>query len=225
MNTAKIADSRHFRILTTATLLRRFHERCPLGEIYEKAIRSYETLIDAIEKPEITEELSSLLDIPAITIKDYAESIIALLLFNKENDPFLSFGLQKDASFSEVNKRWKSLIVLYHPDKLLNQKTTEEKAKKINELYEKIQNIRDREDYSISFISDRAINLGKKTHIASARYLKYVPSIIIVLAVIIAILSVLLLIFDLEFTKLHGLSNDQQQQKTAISHVHNILLS
>jgi hypothetical protein len=102
-------------ILKTSTLIRRFREQCPVKEIYDKAVRCYDTLIDSIERPDISRKISGLLNVPAVTVKEHAESVINILLFNKENDPYLSLGLERTASFSEVHKRWKRLIVLYHP--------------------------------------------------------------------------------------------------------------
>ena len=136
MNTTNDAANSKIGLLTTATLIRRFHEQCLLDEIYDKATRSYETLIDVIRKPDTAREISDILNLPVATITDDAESIINILLFNKENDPYLSFGLAKHAPLSEVNKRWKNLIVLYHPDRYSNKQLPEERAKKINEIYE-----------------------------------------------------------------------------------------
>ncbi len=184
------------KVLATATLIRRFHERCSLSEIYDKAIRCYETLIESIEKTETTEEISAILDIPAVTIRGYAEAIINILLFNKENDPYLSFGLNTDAPLSEVSRRWKSLIVLYHPDKYLNQRIFEEKAKKINELYEEIQKLKKNKIYYNSFNDASKISPTGSSRIYHSMSLKYLPLFIIGTAVIIAILSILLLIFD-----------------------------
>jgi hypothetical protein len=194
------SGSTNLKILATATLIRRFHERCSLGEIYDKAIRCYETLIECIEKTETTEEISVLLDIPAVTIREYAETIINVLLFNKENDPYLSFGLNKDAPLSEVSRRWKSLIVLYHPDKYLNQRIYEEKAKKINELYEEIQNFKKNNIYYNTFNNASRVSPRGSSRIFHSMYLKYLPLFIIGTAMIIAILSILLLIFDKLFT-------------------------
>jgi len=194
------SGSTNLKILATATLIRRFHERCSLGEIYDKAIRCYETLLESIERTETTEEISALLDIPAVTIREYAEAIVNILLFNKENDPYLSFGLNTDAPLSEVSRRWKSLIVLYHPDKYLNQRTGEEKAKKINERYEEIQKLKKNKIYYNSFNNASKISPAGSSGIYHSMYLKYLPLFIIGTAVIIAILSILLLIFDKIFT-------------------------
>jgi len=182
----------NLRMLATATLIRRFHERCPLDELYDKAVRSYENLIDAIEDKHTAGEIAAILNIPEITVKDYAEAIINILLFNKESDPFLSFGLRKDTSISEVNRRWKRLIVLYHPDRFSNQDLIGEKAKKINEMHAKIQEMRERDAYSVSFNALRGMSLQRNRNIPHRTYLKYIPTIIVALAVILAVLSIML---------------------------------
>lgn len=186
----------NLKVLATATLIRRFHERCALGEIYDKAIRCYETLIESIEKHETAEEISTLLDIPTDKIEGYAETIINILLFNKENNPYLSLGLNTDAPLPEVNKRWKSLIVLYHPDRHLNESIVEEKAKKINESYEEIQKLKKNELYNNSFNNASRTSPPESRKIFHSMYLKYLPLFIIGIVMIIAILSILLLIFD-----------------------------
>jgi len=73
MKTNKSAST-NLKVLATATLIRRFHERCATGEIYDKAIRCYETLIESLERKETAEEISALLDIPADKIKAYGRS-------------------------------------------------------------------------------------------------------------------------------------------------------
>ncbi|MFZ2170637.1 MAG: J domain-containing protein [Methylococcaceae bacterium] len=195
MKTNKSGNA-NLKVLATATLIRRFHEKCAPGEIYDKAIRCYETLIESIEKKETAEEISALLDIPADKIRGYAEAIINSLLFNKEQDPYLSLGLNKDAPLSAVSRRWKSLIVLYHPDKHLNQNIAEEKAKKINERYEEIQKLKKDELYNNSFNNGSRICPPGGMRTTNPVYFKYLPLFIIGIAMIIAILSILLLIFD-----------------------------
>jgi hypothetical protein len=184
------------KLLATATLIRRFHERCSPNEIYDKATRCYETLIEMIQTPETARDISALLNIPADTIKYYAGAIIDSLLFNTKNDPYLSFGLNRDARLSEVSRRWKSLIVLYHPDKYLNQKIFEEKAKKINELYEEIRKLEKNKINYNSFNNAAKLSSPSSRRILHSVYFKYLPLIIIGAAMIIAIVSILLLIFN-----------------------------
>ena len=139
MNTS----DKHLRMLATATLIRRFQEHCPLSELYEKAIRSYETLLDVIENSSTAKSIGEILHIPDSAIKKHAESIITILLNNKENNLFLAFGLQKDAPLTVVKKRWKRLIFIYHPDRYFHH--APDKSKKINELYAKIEEIVERD--------------------------------------------------------------------------------
>ncbi len=129
------ASDRELRVPATATLIRRFHEQCPLPEIYDKAVRCYETLIDAVQDPSVAGEIASLLHVPPSAQSEVRPmKIITLLLFNEENDPYLSLGLHRHATFQEVNRRRKRLICLYHPDRHLQQEPSEEKAMKINEV-------------------------------------------------------------------------------------------
>src|SRR5574340_881590 len=111
------ASVRELRGPATATLIRRFHEHCSLTELYDKAVRCHETLIDAVQDPSVAGEIASLLRMPPATVRNHADAIITTLLFNEENDPYLSFGLPQHALFQEVKRRRRRLIGLYHPDR------------------------------------------------------------------------------------------------------------
>ena len=186
----------NLKVLATATLIRRFHEQCSIDEIYDKAVRCYETLLEVIQTPDTAKDISALMNVPADTIKHYAGAIIDILLFNNKNDPYLSFGLNRDAPLSEVSRRWKSLIVLYHPDKYLNQRIFEEKAIKINELYEEIQKLEKNKINYSSFNNAVKLSPPKNRRILHSMHLKYLPLLIIGAAMIMAILSILLLIVN-----------------------------
>jgi len=216
MNISDSSDNRKIRVLATATLMRRFHEQCPITEIYEKAARSYETLIDTIEKKHTAKEIATLLDIPEITIKRYAEAIIDILLFNKENDPFLSFGLTSDASLSEVNKRWKSLIVLYHPDRNSSKQLFESRAKKINGIYEQMLRLQEQKLYPRSLNNMIEVSLPRSSKLIHEKYFKYIPYIIIMLAIIIAILSLLLFFFNFSVTTAYTSSQETKRNDLKI---------
>ena len=216
MNVSDNSDNRKIRVLATATLMRRFHEQCPIAEIYEKATRSYETLIDTIEKKHTAKEIATLLDIPEITIKRYAEAIIDILLFNKENDPFLSFGLTSDASLSEVNKRWKSLIVLYHPDRNSSKQLFESRAKKINGIYEQMLRLQEQKLYPRSLNNMIEVSLPRSSKLIHEKYFKYIPHIIIVLAIIIAILSLILFFFNFSVTTTYTSSQHTKRKELKI---------
>ena len=206
-----MTGNRKIKISATANLIRRFYERCPCDELYDKAIRCYETLLDIIRNPSVAEEISGLLDIPAVKIKGCAEDIIHILLFNQENNPYLSFGLSERAPLKEVNRRGKSLIALYHPDKHLNKESFEEITKKINEIRDKIQTLQEQMIHLSSSNNISARLQPQRIKISNSKYLRYLPFLILAAAIIIAVLSILLLIFGQTDTR-PSLSLDRGRQ-------------
>ncbi len=129
------AKDRTLRILSTAGLLNRFNQDDSTGVYFERAVRCYDVLIEILEDAATAKELSDISGIGVARVKEIAETIINNLLFNKEGDPFLSLGLHENTVQERLNKRWKRVLKLYHPDRFFNQKEYEEKAKKINEVY------------------------------------------------------------------------------------------
>jgi len=216
MTSSENTSAVKLRILKTSTLIRRFREKCSLAEIYDKASRCYEPLIDSLEKPDAAKEISALLNIPAVTVKEHAESVINILLFNKDNDPYLSFGLERNAPFSEVHKRWKRLIVLYHPDRYQNQKISEERVKKINEIYEEIRKVQNQRILSGSFNAINEMNVSRNSQILHSKYIKFIPSLIVALAVIIAFFSLVFFIFDLISSHPSAPSNELKEKEIKI---------
>ena len=191
------AHDRRLSVPATATLLRRFHEQCPRPEIYDKAIRCYETLVDTLRDPSVSLEIAALLHVPASAVKSEAEEIISLLLFNEENDPYLSLGLHQDAPFHEVNRRWKGLISLYHPDRHPDKELSEDNARKINEVHEEIREAQERKGSPLAFRHFSEMALSEKDVSSRFMYLKCVPSLILVIAIGIALFSLSFFVFDL----------------------------
>jgi len=196
------SDERALRLLATSRLISLFRENCAARELYERASRNYETLLGILEDPDTARELESLLKMPAVGIQGDVEAIIGLLLFNRENDPYLSLGFRERVSMTEANRRWKRLMVLYHPDRTqdrrADRKDHEEKAKRINEAYEEIVKRKERSSFD-DIVREGSIDGIAGTYKPSYhRYLKYLPTIIIVAVVIIALISILLFIATLK---------------------------
>jgi hypothetical protein len=124
-------------------------------------------------------------------VQNSAAAIIDHLLFNKKNDPYLSLGLPRYAGKAEVNRRWKRLIVLYHPDKYPDQKEYEEKAKKINEAYDEIRKIKENAAWYKPVNSVYGDSLPKADAAHYAKYLRYLPLFILVLTIFMAVISIL----------------------------------
>ncbi len=184
---------REFQSLVAASLISRF-EKISDEEVYEKASRCFDFLLDVRESPEAAKRLALLIDRTIPSLQHAAGEVIDLLLFNKVNDPYVTLGLPRYAGKSEVKERWKRLIVLYHPDKYPNQREYEERAKKINEAYEEIQKVAGiRKSRDIVNYSSEANPPRTGTGLYH-RYLKRVPTFILALVIFIAVLSVLLFI-------------------------------
>lgn len=147
----KIKDSR-LNLLLAARLLSRFSEGCPEDELYQRAIRCYDVLLEikysslANQRQETIREISNILKMPSQKIVDLTGDIIDSLLFNRGDDPLISLGLPRDGYKDLMNKRWKKLLTIYHPDRFLNQIEYEERAKKINEAYKSISDFHPAED-------------------------------------------------------------------------------
>ncbi len=132
------AETGRLKMLSTAGLIARFYEGCPLKEIYEMILSHYERLLTILEDPETASEVSVLMGLPANKVRDIAESIIVRLLYNKSKDAYISLGLRHDTSISEAHQRWQRLMKLYHPDRRNGSGMYDDKAKQINEAFAEI---------------------------------------------------------------------------------------
>lgn len=203
------SEDRKREIFSTASLINKFNEGCPLNEIYNRGIDCYEVILDLIENPEVAKEISKLIKQPREKIKIAAIKIVNLLLFNKGNNPFLSLGLSDSATSSEIKKRWKRLLMLYHPDRFFNQKGYEEVAKKINQAYREIDELQEKKSHNEKVIknNEKIIKKQRKyipvktnlseistTHFFYPKYLKFLPTFIIVAVISIAIFTIALFI-------------------------------
>jgi hypothetical protein len=193
LNGTHHAGENEFQLILAAGLIRRC-ARISSQEIYEKAVACFESLVEITESEEMASKVSSLIDDPVPSVRETAKAIIDRLLFNSANNPYLSLGLSENTGRAEVAKRWKRLIVLYHPDKYPDQKEYEEKAKKINEAYKEIQT---RETKNFQPLPDSSVTAEIPPVMDAAHYTKYlrrVPACILALAIFSAILSILFFI-------------------------------
>ena len=186
------AGPNEFQLILAAGLIRGFGRFSP-RDMYEKAVSCFETLLEIKESHDAAAKVSSLIDDKVSAVQKTVEDIIDLLLFNSSRNPYLSLGLPRNAGSAAAAKRWKRLIVLYHPYKYPDQKEYEEKAKKINEAYEEIQ----AEERSIFPLRPDS---RENTHMPPVintmpyrRYLRHMPAFILALAILTAIFAILVL--------------------------------
>jgi hypothetical protein len=117
---------------------------------------------------------------------------------------------------SEVNKRWKSLIVLYHPDRNSSKQLFESRAKKINGIYEQMLRLQEQKLYPRSLNNMIEVSLPRSSKLIHEKYFKYIPHIIIVLAIIIAILSLILFFFNFSVTTTYTSSQHTKRKELKI---------
>jgi hypothetical protein len=204
-------------MLCAARLLSGFDTRYSLIGSYEMALSCYELLIDTLESPAAASEMSAFAHMPANEIQASAETVIDHLLFNHENNPYVTLGVQRHAPPAEVTKRWKRLITLYHPDKYPNQKKYEERAKKINQAYAEIKRRKEGDTrYEIMHKVKRYHSHGNN-RIYYSRHMRRLPAVIIAAAIIMAIISMLL--FISRIVKVYSSPRPGRDVKISISEV------
>ncbi len=198
---------REFNSLVAAGLICGFRQNSP-PEVYEKALKCFDVLLDILEDSDTAEKISAIINSPAAAVRQSVQTIIDLLLFNAGNDPYMSLCLPRHADEDEVNRRWKRLIVSYHPDKYPGRREYEERAKRINETYETIQKagegfhvdealrtiIKRNADYAS--LNDEIIKRLTRMETSPAyRYLRRLPAVIWLSSLVIAIISILIFIY------------------------------
>jgi DnaJ-domain-containing protein 1 len=185
------------RILSAAAIIARFRERRSLSEDGIRVFSCYETLLDIIGDSVTAVEICGLLGVPEANVRSCAGEIVDLLLFNRANDPYLSLGLRRDTPLAAVNRRWKSLLLLYHPDKYPNRRNYEERSKKINESYERIRSAKEQPTLHQRPAQVREVKVRNRAgtrKIRRFRHLRYLPDFILAIAVITAVISALIFI-------------------------------
>ncbi|MEW6571213.1 MAG: J domain-containing protein [Nitrospirota bacterium] len=210
-------------IFAAAGFIKRFDENPPLDEIYNRAVESYEVLIDVIEKPEIANEVSDLIKQPPEKIRMSALKIMNVLLFNDKNNPFMSLGLAKSATEHEIKKRWKRLLMLYHPDKLNSQKRVDQAAKKINEVYEELRQRKEKNIDPQRIVKKPWQPLMKQQYfrksdvgISNSKYFRYLPAIILIVFISLALFAIALFVIDRLENKNSEKSKHRAEQRISI---------
>ncbi|MGC2061515.1 MAG: DnaJ domain-containing protein [Thermodesulfovibrionales bacterium] len=191
-STYRIQD-REYKLLLASGLLCSYERSTP-EEVCQKALKCFEILLDILEDAETVQNVSALVSRPATSVQNSARAIIDLLLFNKEADPYVSLGLPRNADKTEANRRWKHLMVLYHPDKYFNSNEYEEKAKKINEAYEKLQKGEGKDSYFTVGHSAKHNKLHVADRTGNVRVRRRVPAFILALAIFAVIIFLWLFI-------------------------------
>lgn len=80
------------------------------------------------------------------------------------DDLYAELGVSRDADAEQIKKAFRKLAIRYHPDKNPDDKTAEEKFKKINAAYSVLGDVTKRAQYDKYGTSDYTQNYGQSTY-------------------------------------------------------------
>lgn len=98
------------------------------------AVRFSDAFIDMLNDSEGARNFLSSKGITTEYVQSNVRAILARLHLNKENDHYLTLALPHTATDTQIHKRWKELMRIYHPDRN-NEEDAAICAKRINEAY------------------------------------------------------------------------------------------
>lgn len=109
-------------------------------------VRHSDAFIDILNDTEGARKFLSSMGISREYISGQITKILYRLHFNRENDHYLTLALPHNASESQIHKRWKELMLFYHPDRNRNEEAAS-CAARINEAYSVLKNPEKRREY------------------------------------------------------------------------------
>ena len=109
-------------------------------------VRHSDAFIDILNDTEGARKFLSSMGISREHISGQITKILYRLHFNRENDHYLTLALPHNASESQIHKRWKELMLFYHPDRNRDEEAAS-CATRINEAYSVLKNPEKRREY------------------------------------------------------------------------------
>ncbi len=112
------------------------------------AVRNFDAFIDFLNDTPESRKFLTLRHIERSYVIENLTTILDRMYFNPENDYYLTLGLAHSATAEQIHDRWKSLMIIYHPDKNRdNGGYAGRCATKINEAYSVLKDPRKRMEY------------------------------------------------------------------------------
>ncbi len=170
------------------------------------AVGLSDPLIDILNDSEKAREFLSLRGIRREYVSGHIRSILRRLHFNRDNDLYLTLALPHSASEARIHKRWKDLMLIYHPDRNPGRDAAE-CAMKINEAYNILKNPEKRSEYDAELRSllarAKAREIRKyssaaldKPSMLSPRMRRTLPKLIIPSCILIASIVLIAMFFE-----------------------------
>lgn len=127
------------------------------------AIQHSDALIDMLSDSENFVKFLSETGIEKRYVLDNVKGILYRLHFNRENDYYLTLLLPRSATQGQITRRWKDLMLIYHPDRQSgDDKHASEYAKKINEVYSVLKDPTKRAEYDRKIIHPLSASIKKQ---------------------------------------------------------------
>src|SRR4030042_778225 len=167
-----------------------------------------EALVDMLKDTEGVREFLSSKEIDKKYVSENIKEIFYRLHFNRDNNRYLTLALPHNATQKLIHKRWKDLMLIYHPDRNRESgKYMAECAKKINEAYSSLKEHAKRTGYERSIEGPDRIHLNNKCRksklIKSKRCLlvsppvkRVIPKVITLSSIVITSLVLLTIFFE-----------------------------
>ncbi|MCL5023286.1 MAG: DnaJ domain-containing protein [Nitrospirae bacterium] len=135
-----------------------------------EAVSLSDTFIEFLNGTDQAKEFLSSKGIGSGYAAEHIRNIFSRLHFNPENDHYLTLALPYSSSESRIHKRWKELMLIYHPDRSVDGRSAE-CAARINEAYNVLKNPEKKQEY------DRQLRLKRDGRLKRKEMAAYrVPS-------------------------------------------------
>lgn len=171
------------------------------------AVRYADAFIDMLNDTEGVRQFLSLKGISLEYVHKHVKGIFARLHFNQENDHYLTLCLPRSASEAQINRRWKDLMLIYHPDRSKDVDAAG-CAKRINEAYNVLKHPDKKREYDMRMTTSAVAHFGSHRKKAlrpqgAQRYLFISPGMRrllprLIIPCCIAISSIILLVIFLD---------------------------
>jgi len=146
-----------FRLLSVASLIKRFRNDISIEDLYNDAERKFDTLIELLSNTYTDNSIISKFGYTLDELKQVSLSIFNHLISDKNSNPYVTLCVLEGSPLEEIRRRRNMLLHIFHPDRSWGQISNESKTRKINEAYENI------------------ITLYKKTDIPNIKAQKDIP--------------------------------------------------
>ena len=124
-----------------------------------KVVRNFDAFIDLLGDAPGAKSFLAQSSIERSYVVDNLNKILDKVYFNPENDYYLTLGLPHNVTADQIHDRWKSLMMLYHPDRHGSGGSNWVKCtSKINEVYSVLKDTGKRMEYDRKFIRKKTVS-------------------------------------------------------------------